>query len=98
LEHSSVQQSASTEQTPSGCSQVALRQVQLEAPGKISMHPQTFEQQSELISQRTLTSRQRADRQVPFSQMPLQHWDEFLQRTSAGRHAQRFLRFDVTTW
>jgi hypothetical protein len=97
VEQLSVQQSASTEQLPSGCAQVAFRQVQLEAPGKVSMHPHLFEQQSESIAQLAVTARQGPDRHVPFSQMPVQHWDAFLQRTSAGRHAHRFLRFEMVT-
>jgi hypothetical protein len=56
-----------------GCAQVALRQVQLGAPGKNSTHPQTPEQQSELISQEMLAARQGADRHVPLSQIPVQH-------------------------
>jgi hypothetical protein len=93
-----VQQSASTEQAPSGGAHVALRQVQLAAPGKNSMHPQIPEQQSELISQRMLGARQRADRHVPFSQMPVQHWDGFVQPTPAGRHAHFVLPLALTTW
>jgi hypothetical protein len=61
------------------------------------MHPQTPEQQSELISQRVSTARQGADRHVPFSQMPLQHWDGFVHVASAGRHAHLLLRLEMTT-
>jgi hypothetical protein len=93
-----VQQSASTEQSPSGCAQVALRHVQLVAPGKISTHPQTREQQSELMAQPTLAARQWDDRQVRFSQMPVQHCDRFEQPTSAGRHAHFFLPLRLTIW
>ncbi len=93
-----MQQSASPVQVPSGGAQVALRQVQLAAPGKISIHPQTSEQQSELISQRMLTARQWADRHVLFSQMPVQHWDGFVQPTPAGRHAHFVLPMALTTW
>ncbi len=93
-----MQQSASTEQAPSGCAQVVLRQVQLVTPGKISAHPQTPEQQSVLISQRVSTARQGAERHVPFSQMPVQHWDGFEQPTLAGRHEHRFLPLGLTVW
>lgn len=62
------------------------------------MHPHTLEQQSELIAQGVSAARQRADRHVPFSQMPVQHWDGFEQPTSAGRHAHLFLPLALTAW
>lgn len=62
------------------------------------MHPHTFEQQSELISQVVSTARHGADRHVPFSQMPVQHWDGFVQATSGGRHEHFFLPLALTTW
>ena len=62
------------------------------------MHPQTPEQQSVLMVQPTSAARQGADRQVPFSQIPVQHWDGFVQTAPAGRQAHFFLPLGLTMW
>jgi hypothetical protein len=79
-----MQQSASTLQAPSGCAQVALRHVQVEAPGKISVQPQTPEQQSKPTAQFVLTARQGAGRHKPTSQIPVQHCEGLVQPVPAG--------------
>jgi hypothetical protein len=75
LSQSSVQQSALLAQVESGGAQVALRQVQTLKGEKRSIQPQILEQQSVFTSQLASTARHGAARHVPFSQMPLQHWD-----------------------